>query len=106
MRRDLQVLTSAKACIMSDRRRLAPYGLDGGANGQPGHNVLIRSEAERTLPGKVCFDLESGDVLSVRTPGGGAYGHHTHVIATDVHGRGESRQCAHSIELRQAFTHC
>ncbi len=74
VRRDLQVLAPAKACIMSDRRRLGPYGLDGGANGQPGHNVLIRSEAERTLPGKVCFDLESGDVLSVRTPGGGAYG--------------------------------
>jgi N-methylhydantoinase B len=74
VRRDLQVLAPAKACIMSDRRRLAPYGLDGGASGQPGNNVLIRSEAERTLPGKVCFDLESGDVLSVRTPGGGGYG--------------------------------
>jgi len=73
-RRDLQVLAPARACVLSDRRRLGPYGLDGGANGQPGHNVLIRSEAERTLPGKVCFDLESGDVLSVRTPGGGGYG--------------------------------
>ena len=74
VRRDLQVLASAKACILSDRRRLAPYGLDGGANGHPGRNVLIQGDAERTLPGKVCFDLESGDVLSVRTPGGGGYG--------------------------------
>jgi N-methylhydantoinase B len=74
VRRDLQVLAPARACVLSDRRRLGPYGLDGGASGQPGHNVLIRSEAERTLPGKACFDLESGDVLSVRTPGGGGYG--------------------------------
>jgi N-methylhydantoinase B len=74
VRRDLQVLAPARACILSDRRRLAPYGLAGGANAEPGHNVLIRGEAERTLSGKACFDLESGDVLSVRTPGGGGYG--------------------------------
>ncbi len=73
IRRDLQVLGSARACILSDRRRLAPYGLDGGESGQPGYNVLIRGEAERELPGKSCFDLEPGDVLSVRTPGGGGF---------------------------------
>ena len=74
VRRDLQVLGPARACILSDRRRLAPYGLDGGKSGQAGRNVLIRGELKKALPGKACFDLESGDVLSVRTPGGGGYG--------------------------------
>ena len=74
VRRDLQVLAPAKACIMSDRRRLTPYGLDGGASGQPGRNVLIGSAEEKELQGKACFDLEAGDVLSVRTPGGGGFG--------------------------------
>ncbi|MEJ2312051.1 MAG: hydantoinase B/oxoprolinase family protein [Gemmatimonadales bacterium] len=74
VRRDLQVLAPAKACLMSDRRRLAPYGLDGGAAGDTGRNLLIRGEREEELPGKACFDLEAGDVLSVRTPGGGGHG--------------------------------
>jgi N-methylhydantoinase B len=73
-RRDLQVLAPAKACIMSDRRRLAPYGLKGGASGHLGRNILIRGGNERELPGKACFDMEPGDVLSVRTPGGGGHG--------------------------------
>ncbi len=59
---------------MSDRRRLAPYGLDGGGSGSTGRNVLMRGEVETEPPGKACFDLEAGDVLSVRTPGGGGYG--------------------------------
>jgi N-methylhydantoinase B len=74
VRRDLQVLGPAQACILSDRRRLAPYGLDGGASGNAGRNVVIRRECEEELPGKACFDLEAGDVLSVRTPGGGGLG--------------------------------
>jgi N-methylhydantoinase B len=74
VQRDLQVLGPARTCVLSDRRRLAPYGLDGGKSGQAGRNVLIRGESEKALPGKACFDLESGDILSVRTPGGGGYG--------------------------------
>jgi N-methylhydantoinase B len=74
IRRDLEVLEAARACILSDRRRLAPYGLEGGAPGQPGRNVLMRGDREEPLPGKICFDMEAGDVLSVQTPGGGGWG--------------------------------
>ncbi|MCK5412194.1 MAG: hydantoinase B/oxoprolinase family protein, partial [Gemmatimonadetes bacterium] len=65
---------AARACILSDRRRLFPYGLDGGDGGSVGRNVLIRDGEERELPGKICLDLEPGDVLSIRTPGGGGFG--------------------------------
>ncbi len=73
VRRDLQVLAPARACILSDRRRRAPYGLDGGESGHPGRNVLIGGAKEKELPGKGCFDLKAGDVLSVCTPGGGGH---------------------------------
>lgn len=74
VRRDLQVLQSARACILSDRRRVGPYGLEGGGAGRRGCNVLIRGWSEKELPGKVCLDVKAGDVLSIRTPGGGGYG--------------------------------
>jgi N-methylhydantoinase B/oxoprolinase/acetone carboxylase alpha subunit len=39
-----------------------------------GENILIREGKEIALPGKGSIDLEPGDVLSIRTPGGGGYG--------------------------------
>jgi N-methylhydantoinase B len=72
--RDLQVLTDAQATILSDRRKNPPYGLSGGRSGQCGENRLIRGENEIPLPGKGMVELKAGDVLSIRTPGGGGYG--------------------------------
>jgi N-methylhydantoinase B len=39
-----------------------------------GENVLIRDGVENRLPGKGSFEVETGDILSIRTPGGGGYG--------------------------------
>jgi N-methylhydantoinase B len=72
--RDLKVLTDAQVTILSDRRKNPPYGLSGGGSGQCGENILTRGEKEIPLPGKGMVDLKAGDVLSVRTPGGGGYG--------------------------------
>lgn len=74
IRRDLQVLVDAQVSLLSERRRLRPYGLSGGMPGVSGVNVLIREDEERELPGKGTFYLQSGDVLSIRTPGGGGFG--------------------------------
>lgn len=74
IRRDIQVLVDCQATLLSERRRLAPYGLDGGENGTTGENILISSGAESLLPGKGSFELQAGDILSLRTPGGGGYG--------------------------------
>lgn len=74
IRRDLQALADAQATLLSERRRFPPYGLQGGAPGQPGENVLIRQGEELRLPGKGTFELHVGDILSIRTPGGGGYG--------------------------------
>lgn len=74
IRRDLELLHEAQVTLLSDRRKFAPYGLAGGKPGQPGCNVLIRDGEERELPGKISLAAQAGDVISLRTPGGGGYG--------------------------------
>ncbi len=75
LRRDLTPLGHvARVSLLTDRRKTQPYGLFGGEPGAPGQNVLIRAGQEVVLPSKVTFDLHPGEVLSVRTPGGGGYG--------------------------------
>jgi N-methylhydantoinase B len=74
LRRDLLVLAEATASLLSERRRFAPYGLRGGAPGALGANVLIRDGIETNLAGKGPVALQPGDVLSIRTPGGGGWG--------------------------------
>ncbi len=74
IRRDIEVLTEAHVSLLTERRRFPPYGLAGGEPGARGENVLIRNGQEHPLPGKGSLVLQPGDVLSVRTPGGGGYG--------------------------------
>jgi N-methylhydantoinase B len=76
--RDLQVLEDTQITLLSERRTHGPYGLEGGEAGQPGENVVIRDGQEVRLPGKGSFDLQAGDVLSIRTPGGGGWGRESH----------------------------
>jgi N-methylhydantoinase B len=73
IRRDIQLLVDAQVTILCERRRYPPYGLRGGAAGQCGANILMRGDEEVNLPGKGSFELHKGDVLSIRTPGGGGY---------------------------------
>jgi N-methylhydantoinase B len=72
--REIEFLCPAAVTILSERRRTAPYGLRGGESGARGRNVLIRDGEEQDLPGKVQFQAREGDVLSMRTPGGGGWG--------------------------------
>ncbi len=74
LRRDIQVLVPAQANIISERRRFQPYGLSEGESGEVGENFLIRGNREIELPGKGKIELEAGDILSIRTPGGGGFG--------------------------------
>jgi N-methylhydantoinase B len=74
LRRDLRFLEPATVTILSERRRLAPYGLAGGLPGTRGENVLTHAGLEESLRGKATFSVAPGDVLSIRTPGGGGWG--------------------------------
>jgi N-methylhydantoinase B len=72
--RDIEFLSPATVTILSERRRIAPYGLQGGEPGKPGRNLLLRASREQELPGKCEIQVEPGDVLSLSTPGGGGWG--------------------------------
>ena len=77
IRRDIQVTgerAEAQVTLISDRRRTRPYGLAGGEAGQAGENWLIREGVKQPVPGKGSIYLKSGDILSIRTPGGGGFG--------------------------------
>ena len=68
--RAVRVLEPASLSLLTDRRRHAPQGADGGEPGRAGRNSLNGEE----LPPKAGRELAAGDVVSVRTPGGGGYG--------------------------------
>ena len=68
--RAVRVLAPASLSLLTDRRRHAPKGIDGGGDGKPGANLLNGEE----LPPKAGRELSEGDVVTVRTPGGGGAG--------------------------------
>jgi N-methylhydantoinase B len=74
LRRDIQLLTPGRVTLLTERRLQGPRGAAGGADGAPGENVLTRAGSEEKLPGKVTFDALEGDIISIRSPGGGGWG--------------------------------
>jgi N-methylhydantoinase B len=68
--RRVRALVDLEASVIAERRRRAPAGRDGGAEGAPGRTTLNGAE----LPSKWRGRLAAGDVLAIATPGGGGYG--------------------------------
>jgi N-methylhydantoinase B/oxoprolinase/acetone carboxylase alpha subunit len=75
--RDLEVLADATLSLITERRVTPPWGLAGGSPGSVGENVLLRGgdeAAAEPLGDKCTVELRAGDVLRLRTPGGGGWG--------------------------------
>jgi N-methylhydantoinase B len=68
--RELEALAPLRYSLITERRRHAPPGADGGAPGKPGRNLLDGEE----LPAKVVGPLAPGQRLRIETPGGGGHG--------------------------------
>ncbi len=73
--RRIRLLEPITASTLSGHRRVPPYAMAGGAPGEPGRNLVHRADGtEAELAGCDSVDLAAGDVLEIRTPGGGGYG--------------------------------
>jgi N-methylhydantoinase B len=72
--REIEFLSPADVTLLTERRRLRPYGLRGGGEGQPGENAVLTSGRPVRLPAKVTLRVGEGGRLRVATPGGGAWG--------------------------------
>jgi N-methylhydantoinase B len=68
--RELEALASLRYSLITERRRHAPPGADGGSPGEPGRNLLDGEE----LPAKTVGELGPGQRLRIETPGGGGHG--------------------------------
>ncbi|MBS3814913.1 hydantoinase B/oxoprolinase family protein, partial [Candidatus Bipolaricaulota bacterium] len=40
----------------------------------PGKDRLFRDGEKQSIPGKITMELDEGDLISIKTPGGGGYG--------------------------------
>ncbi len=73
--REIEVLDTAEVTLLADRRKQGPWGLNGGADGSPGHASVIRKDGVvEELPGKFNVRLRAGDRVRVESPGGGGWG--------------------------------
>ena len=73
--RKIGFLESTEASILSNNRRIQPFGASGGAPGKTGNNYVQRATSEiETLDATAAVHLAPGDSLIIETPGGGGYG--------------------------------
>ena len=73
--REVEFLEPMHAAILSNRRRVAPAGLAGGASGALGRNCVLRGDGRvEELAATADVELDAGDRFLIETPGGGGYG--------------------------------
>ncbi len=73
--RRVRFLEPMSAALLSNHRRVPPFGLDGGEAGRRGDQWVERAGGGREqLRGCDRANLQPGDVFVVQTPSGGGYG--------------------------------
>ena len=70
--REIETIVPARMSLLADRRKRGPYGLYGGAEGQPGLNRIN----DHSIAAKGSHELKAGDRIRIETPGGGGWGNH------------------------------
>jgi N-methylhydantoinase B len=74
LRKDYRFDQATTFTILADRDRQGPWGAVGGRSGKIAEYVLVRDGSETRLGSKCTVELVPGDVISVRSCGGGGYG--------------------------------
>lgn len=78
--RDIEFRVPLQVSVLSDRRVTAPYGLNGGEDGQRGQNIWVRKDPvtgatrQISLGPRKTSHFGAGDRIIILTPGGGGYG--------------------------------
>ncbi|SMP15277.1 N-methylhydantoinase B [Desulfurobacterium pacificum] len=72
--REFLFLTDVEVTVISERRRIPPYGLFGGEPGLEGENEVVKGGKREKRGGKFTEKLSAGDILTIKTPGGGGWG--------------------------------
>jgi N-methylhydantoinase B len=72
--REIELLTPATITLLTERRRFAPYGLNGGGEGVRGVSFHINADGTTELPAKCSIQAQAGDRIRIETPGGGGWG--------------------------------
>jgi len=74
--RHITFLAPLTVSLLSNRRgEFTPTGMAGGGNGKAGANLLRRADgSEQLLAGCEQCSVAAGDQITIKTPGGGAWG--------------------------------
>jgi 5-oxoprolinase (ATP-hydrolysing) len=73
--RRMRFLKPMTATILSNRRRIPPFGLAGGEPGGVGRNSVARADGTLEVLGSTqSVQMGAGDVFVIETPGGGGFG--------------------------------
>ena len=73
--RAYRFLTDVTLSLLTERREVPPWGLEGGGQGACGRNVLVHRDGHHeALAAKCSRAVAAGQCLIVETPGGGGWG--------------------------------
>src|ERR1700724_1891909 len=75
IRRTIRFLEKMECTIVSGHRRVAPFGLAGGGDGQVGENSVRRKDGSiEKLQGCDATVIDAGEAIIIQTPTAGGYG--------------------------------
>ncbi|KAJ5788095.1 Hydantoinase B/oxoprolinase [Penicillium paradoxum] len=113
--RDIEFRIPVQVSILSERRVYHPYGLEGGEDGQCGQNIWVRRikrqdgswwERSVNLGAKNSAQMQAGERIIVRTPGGGGWGpigDHSQLLREEDHRRAwRAGSIANAVAMQEA----
>ena len=73
--REIRFLEAMSVSILSGRREIPPYGMDGGHPAAVGQNAVKRLNGSREMLSATAHcDVNAGEAVVIDTPGGGGFG--------------------------------
>ena len=75
IKRQMKFREDVTLTILSQHRKIAPYGMEQGNPGAVGKQVVTRANGKKVvLNGIDTIEIKKGDTITIETPGGGGYG--------------------------------